>query len=105
MFKKLCLLMIISVFVFGGTSVYAEKGASVAGLEHASDEAVFNRVSDWFATVGKSPEEKQVVLAKRKAARIAKKAEKRAKAKTKEAEKGMKEAKKDMKSGLNSLSK
>ena len=46
--------------------------------------------SDWFATVGKSPEEKEKVLAERKAQRVKKRAEK-------EAEKLKKQAGKDTK--------
>ena len=66
----------------GGT-----KGASQKAVENASDEAVFNRVGDWFATVGKSPEEKEKILAERKAQRVKKRAEKEAEKLKREAEK------------------
>ena len=53
-----------------------EKGASAQAIEHASDQAIFNRVSDWFATIGKSKEEKAKILQERKAKRAAQRAEK-----------------------------
>jgi hypothetical protein len=43
-----------------------QKGASEKAYEHASDEAVFNRVGDWFSTIGQSNEEKEKILAERK---------------------------------------
>jgi len=55
-----------------------EKGASQSAYEHASDQAIFNRVGDWFATVGKSEEEKEAILMERRAQRATKRAEKAA---------------------------
>ena len=52
------------------------EGASPTAYEHASEESVFDRVSDWFATVGKPKEEQDRILAERRAERMAKKAEK-----------------------------
>ncbi len=69
-----------------------KRGASAQAYEHASDQAIFNRVSDWFATTGKSEEEKAAILAERKAKRAAKRAEKEAKKARKEAEKKAKKA-------------
>ena len=43
-----------------------EKGASAKAYEHASEQSIFNRVNDWFATIGKSPEEKASILQERK---------------------------------------
>lgn len=62
-----------------------QKGASPQAYEHASDQAVFNRISDWFATRGKSEEERAKILEERKAKRAAKRAQK-------EAEKAKREA-------------
>ena len=59
-----------------------QKGANEQAYEHASDNAIFNRVGDWFATVGKSKEEKESILAERKAKRATQKAEKKAYNKT-----------------------
>jgi len=75
-----------------------QKGASQKARERASEQSIFNRVSDWFATVGKSEEEKEKILEERQLEREkkhlekeAKKAKKKAKAKNEEKEKMMKE--------------
>jgi Skp family chaperone for outer membrane proteins len=103
--KKIISILTVA-FVFGLIApcfAQAEKakGASAAAYEHASDEAVFNRVSDWFATVGKNDEEKQAILAERKAKRASEKAKKEAerlqKEAGKEAQKTAEEAKKKQK--------
>ena len=65
----------------------AKKGASEKAYEHASDNSIFNRVSDWFATVGKSDEEKEKILQERKRERQRKRLEKEAEKVQKEAEK------------------
>ncbi len=70
----------------------ATKGASAEAYEHASDEAIFNRTADWFATVGKSDEEKAKILAERKAERTVKKTEQEAKKAQKKAEQEAKRA-------------
>lgn len=63
------------------------KGASEQAYQHASENSVFNRISDWFATVGKSEEEKVKILAERNAKRAQKALEKAAKKAKKEAAK------------------
>ena len=77
------------------------KGASEKAMERASDEAIFHRIGDWFATRGKSEEEKKAVLAERKAKRAAKRAQKEAEKQKrimeKEARKGQKKMKETMK--------
>ncbi|MFC1704180.1 hypothetical protein ACFL1E_05300 [Candidatus Omnitrophota bacterium] len=79
--KSICLVVLLAL-VATGSLVYAQekdlKGASPKAYEHASDQAVFNRVSDWFATVGKSKEEKVRIRAERKAKRAAEKMKKKA---------------------------
>jgi hypothetical protein len=75
----------------------AQKGASQTAMEKASDEAIFHRVGDWFATRGKSPEEAKAIKAERKAQRAAKRAQKEADRAKKEAEKQAKRAQKEMK--------
>ena len=47
-----------------------------SAIENADDNAVFNRVGDWLATIGKSDEEKVRIKAERKAERTAKRAKK-----------------------------
>jgi len=89
--KKLIWGVGVVCFLVTGVPAFAQdvpkpKGASAQAYEHASDEAVFNRVSDWFATVGKSDQEKQTILAERKAKRAAAKAEKEAEKAKKQAE-------------------
>ncbi|MFC1805000.1 hypothetical protein ACFLZ3_04150, partial [Candidatus Omnitrophota bacterium] len=86
--KRFTILLLAFSFLMICSSVFAapkdKKGASAQGYEHASENAVFNRVSDWFATVGKSEEEKAKTLEERKASRAAKRAEQEAKKAQKE---------------------
>lgn len=94
--KKVMSVLLAAGMVLGSQAVYAdhhEKGASEQAQEHASDQAIFHRTSDWFATIGKNKDEKAAVKAKRRADRDAKKAEKQARKKQKEAEKELKKAK------------
>ncbi len=42
------------------------KGASAMVCTDTSEQSIFNRVNDWFATIGKSPEEKASILQERK---------------------------------------
>lgn len=94
--KKLLTICFAVVFALSSSLAFAapgRKGSSDKAMENASDEAVFNRVGDWFATIGKSGEEKEAIIAERKAERAAKKAQKEAKKKQKMAEKKAKEAK------------
>ena len=66
-----------------------QKGASERAQERASEQSVFNRVGDWFATVGKPEEEKQQIIQQRIAEREAKKAKKRACKLKKQGKKGI----------------
>lgn len=70
-----------------------QKGASASAYEHASDNSIFNRTSDWFATVGKSQEEKDRIKAERQARRAAKRVEKESEKAKGEAENKMDESK------------
>ena len=84
------LFLVIGMPAF--TAEKGEKGASSKAYEHASEQSIFNRVGDWFATVGKSPEEKEKILQERQAKRAAKRAEqeaKKAKEKTKSKTEGL----------------
>lgn len=100
--RKVTAGVLVALFLVVGMPVFtAEKGASAKAYEHASEESIFNRIGDWFATVGKSPEEKEKILMERKAERAAKRAEKEAKKAQKEAE----EAKEKLKGKMKDLGK
>jgi len=86
--KVLALLVIMTLMA---PAVFAAKGASEKGIETASDQAAFNRVGDWFATVGKSQEEKEAIKAERAVDRKVKRAEKQARKEAKEAKKSVEE--------------
>ncbi|NQT32049.1 MAG: hypothetical protein HQ594_00065 [Candidatus Omnitrophica bacterium] len=106
--KKLIVLLMVFVFVAGTVPAFAArdiKGASPKAYGQASDEAVFNRVGDWFATVGKSDEEKQAIIAQRKVERAKKKAMKEAEKKKKQMEKQAKKSQKQAKDKFKGLGK
>ena len=98
--KKLAVVLVVLSLLIGQSAAFAApktmKGASEKAYEHASDEAVFNRIGDWFATIGKSDEEKKKIIAERKAKRAAKRTEKEAMKAQKEMEKKKKEMKAKM---------
>lgn len=89
--KKIVIFILVIVFSMAvGPAFTAEggkKGASAQAYEHASDQAVFHRITDWFATVGKSEEEKTAIIAERKAKRAAIRAQKEAEKRTRKTEK------------------
>ena len=78
--RKVILISVIVSCTLSCAPLFAaekgQKGASSQAYEHASDQAIFNRVSDWFATIGKSKEEKEAIIAERKAKRAQKRTEK-----------------------------
>ncbi len=87
-------LLLFTVCLLAASPAYAEteQGASPQAYEHASEQAIFVRASDWFATLGKSPEERDAIVAQRKAERAAKRAQQEAKKQTAEAEKEIKKS-------------
>ncbi len=98
--KALSLLLIFAVcFSFTPMLEAAKdvKGASDKALEKASEESIFNRTGDWFATIGKPEAEKEKIRAERKAKRAKKRAEKEAKKAKKETEKKAKKVEKKAK--------
>ena len=101
--KKWIACWVVCMFALSVVPAYAapegRKGASDQALENADENAVFHRIPDWFATVGKSDEEKEQILAERKAERARKRLEKQAEKQKKEAEKQKKNAEKKMKEG------
>jgi len=95
--KKVITIVLLVMFVAGTMTAYAApKGASTTAMSKASDESVFNRVGDWFATRGKSDAEKTQILAQRKTKRAAERAQKEAAKQKKMMEKKAKEAKAKM---------
>ncbi|MBU3933676.1 MAG: hypothetical protein KKH11_03300 [Candidatus Omnitrophica bacterium] len=78
--RKLAIIAAVLLLALVSKPVFCaeggKKGASAGAYEHASEQAVFHRISDWFATTGKSPEEKAKILQERKAKRAVKRAQK-----------------------------
>jgi len=105
--KRLVALLLVMAIAFSAAPAFAfgEKGASTTAMEKASDEAVFHRVTDWFATRGKSPEEAKAIIAERKAKRAADRAQKEAAKAQKEAMKKQKELQQQMKKTQEDLKK
>jgi hypothetical protein len=106
--KRLVALMLVLAIAFSATPAFAafgEKGASATAVEKASDEAIFHRVTDWFATRGKSPEEAKAIIAERKAKRAADRAQKEALRAQKQAMKKQKELQAQMKKSQEEMKK
>ncbi|MDP8261786.1 MAG: hypothetical protein P9M13_00605 [Candidatus Ancaeobacter aquaticus] len=96
--KRVVLGLVAVLFLVTALPAFAargeDKGADQKAYEHASDESIFNRTGDWFATIGKSKEEKQKIKAERKTKRAAKRAEKKAMKKKKDTEREARKAEK-----------
>lgn len=94
-------ITILFLMSFCFTAVQAQedssKGASEQAYEHASDKAVFHRVSDWFSTVGKPEEEKEKILADRAAKREMKKSRKQAREQVQEEQEASEDQAREMK--------
>ena len=109
--KKISLLLILCLLALNMPAVQifaaegGKKGASEKALERASEDSVFNRMGDWFATIGKSDEEKAAIKAERREKRRIKREKKRAEKEAKRAEKETKKAQKDAKKGAGKLKK
>jgi hypothetical protein len=105
--KKTMILVLAAMLVLFAVPSFAqgEKGASAQAYEHADDNAIFNRVGDWFATIGKSDEEKEAIVAQRKAERQVKRAEKEAQKAAKQAEEKIKEQKKNLEGKMKGMGK
>jgi hypothetical protein len=90
--KKFIAIVIVFIFVLSAMPVFAQTppkrppAPSQRAYEKASEKSAFNRAGDWFATVGKSDEEKAKIIAERDAQRAVKHAEKQAKRLQKQAE-------------------
>lgn len=104
--RKLVVVLLALAFLVTTVDCFAQrKGASERAQERASQEAVFHRVGDWFATVGKSKEEKEKILQERRAEREAKRAAKEAEKAAKKAEKEAKKAAKKGEKGVRKATK
>jgi len=80
-----------------------QRGASASAYQHASDEAVFTRIGDWFATLGKSGFEKDSILLQRRTARAARRTQQAIEHQAKHAEHGLREAGAGLRKGLDSM--
>ena len=107
--KRVIAIILVMSVMFGVSSVFAaqggQKGASSKAYENVSDEAVFHRVGDWFATIGKSEEDKNVIIAERKAKRAAQRVEKEAQKQQKKIEKQMKKSQENMNETMKGMKK
>lgn len=79
-----------------------QSGASVSAYQHASDEAVFTRIGDWFATLGKSGFERDSILVQRRTARVARRTRRAIEHQAKHAEQGLRDVGEGLQRGLNS---
>ncbi len=95
--KKVLVAIFAVMFVLSAVPSFAAfemKGAVAPAVQQAGNESALDKVGDWFATRGKTPEEKTVILNQRRADRAVKEAEKMAKQAQKDMEKMAAEAKK-----------
>jgi len=73
--KRLMWIMSVLLLLLAANYSFAaedeQKGASESAYEHASEKSVFNRFGDWFATVGRSEEERARIMEEREATRAA----------------------------------
>ncbi len=80
--RKLVAIGVVFSLILSSGFVQAEqvraRGASQTAREQASGRAIFNRITDWFSTLGRSEEEKKRILEERKARRLKKQAEREA---------------------------
>ena len=102
--KRIVKLAVAGFLVLGAAAPgYAAKesqGASATAYEHASDEAIFYRVGDWFATLGKSNEEKQAAIAERRTRRLVKRTQENLEQHTEAAQRGIEEGANNLKKAL-----
>lgn len=72
--KKVLTVPIMVFALMASSPTYAQRGSNAYG--GAAEETVLDKTGDWFATVGKSQEEKNRIKLERRAARKIKKAQK-----------------------------
>ena len=100
--KFISLLLVVSLVLISVPAMAAQgrRGASDKAYEKASEEAIFHRIGDWFATRGKSEEERQAIITERKAKRAADRAKKQAEKRKRELEKEAKKTQKKVRERL-----
>jgi len=91
--KKFISVLMAAFFIFSATPMMK---ACYAGSEVVYQDNAFDNLGDWMATMGKDKEEKDMVIAQRKADRQAKHAAKMAEKMKKEAEQNGKDMKKSL---------
>lgn len=94
--RKIVTLLVVFAMVL---SVFSVCEAQRGGSEQSklAKDSVVDKVGDWFATRGKTPEEAKAIIADRKAERALKRAQKEAEKAKKAMEKEMKKSQKQMK--------
>jgi len=102
--KKLITLILVVSFALCAPAITSVTWAASSASELAHDNVV-DKVGDWFATRGKTENERKAILAERKTDRIAKRAEKQAKKAKKRAEQVAKKAQKNMKGKMKGFGK
>ena len=73
--KKLFGFAVLSLFLATAVNAYAEQAAAPVAMPGAGEETVLDQMGDWFATIGKTTEDKQVIITQRKADRAAQRAQ------------------------------
>lgn len=102
--KKLITLILVLSFALCSPALTSVTWAASEASEIAQDNVV-DKVGDWFATRGKTENERKAILAQRKTDRVAKRAEKQAMKAKKRAEQETKKAQKDMKAKMKGFGK
>ena len=82
------LILVVSFAFFPGRALAASDGSM--------EDTIVDKMSDWAATVGKSPEDQDSIIAERRADRAAQRLQKMIKKESHQAEKNMKKLGKDM---------
>ena len=83
------------VFFVMTAPVYAQQGGGVSANGRSPDHAIRPRLGDWFATLGRSDEEKKQIMTKRQAERKSRKAKEKAERAKQEAEEKKKKMNED----------
>jgi len=89
-------LTLLSVAVPAFAAKGGEKGASQTAYDRASEESIFHRVGDWFATIGKSEQEKKAIISERKARRAAERTQNKMKQNNRQMHNEMQKSQKNM---------
>ena len=104
--KNLTLILCTLALVILITPAYAakgRKGASDQAYKNASDDAMFNRTGDWFATIGKTDAEKEKIIAERREIRAQKRVQKEARKQERETEREQKRLQKKTKGRIKNI--